>query len=646
MENKFEELISDMPGTLSNRIAGYAQNQSIQKALIALFLLSITTVFFNKVFTSDYGIHLSIGKHFIETGKVPHEEFLVYPLLDQTMNYEELGFQAMLYLVYRLVGTEGVSVFVWLIAALSFLFIYLSLRAREIHPWIALFTLLLFAMPFRIRLQPRPEIIAYFFCAFLMYGCSLFYYRGNRRILYTFPLVFLVWANIHPSTLAGFATVGAYGTQSFVIWYRDKFSRQSFRDHLLIPLGILAVSFLATFLSKHGFQSVLTPLKLIANPDQMTGISEMTSIKFSGFYEFYKYILALCVSSAVLGILVFRIKIHDLILAAYGLKLPLQVARGLAFMAIFSIPLVAQAFDGIRKRILEELEKRDALRGKKAEEGSEERKHPGKKKRRKPVPQDGPAKGPSPPPELLSGRRLRAAVVLVWLVFLSVTGYGAYFIRTGTRNIVENGIGLTEHKFSLLSGEFLRNLDIQGNMFNFFDLGGFLEWQLFPGKRVFIDGRAGTPALFQEHQAVTSAIGDIEGIFRRYGITYIVTKTVDSSGIVLPLVNYLGVNPGWELVFADGLTVVFVKNIPENRPIIERYRLPKNLLANQIINELIHYTYIGVNKGLAYSWIGNIYMQSQDYANAGKYFRMAYEETGDRNMAAMAKRLEGMGGPR
>jgi hypothetical protein len=180
-------------------------------------------------------------------------------------------------------------------------------------------------------------------------------------------------------------------------------------------------------------------------------------------------------------------------------------------------------------------------------------------------------------------------------------------------------------------------------MFNFFDLGGFVEWQVFPQKLTFIDGRAGSPTLFTEHQMITSGQGDIEGIFGKYNVTYIVTKMVDSSGAVLPLMNYLNVSPNWELVFADGLAVVFVKNTQENRAIIEKYRMSKSVLGKQVVSELLHSTYLGVNKFFIYYTIANIYLNSNDIVNARKYLEMARSVKDDPNISAMIHRLDSMG---
>ena len=627
-----------MNGT--NTFINISRGKYLQQAIIAIFLLSISCLFFNKVFTSDYGIHLSIGKQIVETGTIPDKEFLVYPALNDTTNFEETGFQIILYLVYSLVGTEGVSVFVWLIAATAFLFLYKSLRAREINPYIALLTLLIFAVPFRIRLQPRPEIFSYLFCSFLIYACSLFYYKGKRKIIYFIPFVFLLWANIHPSTLAGLGILGAFGTQSLIIAYRERNNREVIKNSLLIPLGVFLLSFLATLMSKHGLDSVITPIRLVTSATVTQNISEMISLKNTAFYQYYKYLAGLAAASALLGLISLRIRIHDVLMAFYGLKVGLRVARAMAFTSIFTIPLVAYSVDGAIRKLSEYMNRKSKMDpSEKNKKGSEKGKGKTTKKEKSRKTEKTENVGAVPG---VSGSRVFAGVMvlLLWSFFITASLGGAYYIYKGMKDQVQQGIGLTEHKFSLKSAEFLRNLDIKGNMFNFFDLGGFIDWQLSPKKLAFIDGRGGKQ--FTEHQLVTGASEEIEKIFEKYNITYVVTKTADSSGTILPLIKYLSESPRWELVFADGLTVIYLKNTPENKEIVDKYRLPKRAIGHHIAQELIHYTYLGVNKLYVYSFIGNMYMESQDYANALRFFKMAYEINDDLRLGELIRRLETM----
>lgn len=622
----------------TNAIISASKGRFLQKIVIAIFFLSISCLFFNKVFTSDYGIHLSIGKQIVETRKIPDKEFLVYPALGDPTNFEEVGFQIILYLVYRLVGTDGVSVFVWLIAAVAFLFLYKSLRAREINPYIALFTLLIFAVPFRLRLQPRPEIFSYLFCSFLIYACSLFYYQENRKIIYSIPFVFLLWANIHPSTLAGLGIVGAFGTQSLIIAYRGRNDRAVIKNFLWIPLGIFLLSFLATLMSKHGLDSVITPVRLVTSGTITQNISEMVSLKNTAYYRYFKYLAGLAAASALLGLVSLRIRIHDVLMAFYGLRVGLQVARAMAFSAIFTIPLVAFSVDGAIKKLGEY---RDRKSERNPAEGSQKGAEKGKGKitRKNRSKKGEKMEGASMDPAV-SGSKVFAgvALLLLWCFFIAASGGGAFFIHRGMGDQLQQGIGLTEHKFSLQSAEFLRNLDIKGNMFNFFDLGGFIDWQLSPEKRAFIDGRGGEQ--FTEHQLVTGASEEIDDIFEKYDITYVVTKAADSSGTILPLIKYLSESPRWELVFADGLSVIFMKNIPENKEIIEKYRIPKTKIFQHITEELIHYTYIGVNKFYVYSFLGNMHMGFRDYDNAVRFFKMAYAVNDDPRLGELIHRLE------
>jgi hypothetical protein len=602
------------------RLDSIFSNRFFRKSLVAGSLLLISLLFFTKIFTSDYGIHLAVGRYVVENGEIPHKEFLVYPLLGQTMNYEEVGFQVILYGIYKVLGSFGVSLFTWSMGTLSFLFLYKALRVRGVRPYIILLTMLVFAFAFRIRLQPRPEVIVYFMTSFLLYGLALFYYGDNRKLIFTFPFLFLLWANIHPSTLMGLGIVGAHGTESLFILFRERFRKEALKKYLYVPLAVFGLCALGSMMSKHGADSILTPIRIITDPTVKEMTSELVSVKNSSFYLPYKYLLGMTVLFAAMGLLAFRVKLHDVILAFYGMRLPLQVARGMAFMSLLTVPLIASSVEGaIRK--LEEHSRAAAEREKqeKAEQTAASARKSKKKKRKADVPGAGKLPGGS------AGERFGKSLAgparyVVVAVFIFVTGVGVLYQFHNTYDVVESGIGVTEHKFSFKATEFLKSQDIKGNMFNFFDLGGFLEWQLHPSQKLaFIDGRGASWGVFKDHQLVTSAMGGIEEVFSKHNITYVVTKAADSSGSVLPMIGYLTNSREWELVFADGLCLVYVRRIPENEAIIERHRLPKHRINEHIVHELIHYTYLGVNKSMVYSVVSNVYRGQGDLRSAQRF---------------------------
>ena len=388
----------------------------IRKTLIVASFIAITLLLFMKNFTSDFGIHLATGREVVEASRIPGTEFLCYPLLGQPMNYEEIGFQIPLYLVYKYLGEYGVSFFIWAMAFLSYLFLYKALRARDVRPFVILLTMLVFTFAFRIRLQPRPESVVYMFCAFLMYGMSLFYYKGNRWIIYLFPPLFLVWTNIHPSTIMGLGIVGAYGTQSLVIVAREKFEREAMKKYLYIPLAVFALCGLASILSKHGVSSITTPLSIMANITVMQNTSELVSVANSTFYTPYKHLLVLALFFGAAGVLVWRIRIHDVITAIYGMRLPLLIARGVAFMSILTIPLVASCADGALDKAGEYFRKRaeekEALLRKAArtEKSGRKREKPQSKKGQADIPDAPAAAGCRPRGKERGGRRRHVAL--------------------------------------------------------------------------------------------------------------------------------------------------------------------------------------------------------------------------------------------
>jgi hypothetical protein len=163
-------------------------------------------------------------------------------------------------------------------------------------------------------------------------------------------------------------------------------------------------------------------------------------------------------------------------------------------------------------------------------------------------------------------------------------------------------------------------------MFNFFDIGGFLDWQLYPQALTFIDGRAINSDIFQKHQIITGAGAEWKDILQQYGVTYIVTKTVDSSGMILPLIQVLANDPEWGVVFADGLFIVFVRNTPETKEYLGKFGIPKKVIPEQIIRESYHYVFLGVSPVVAYQTISNMHMLMGNRAAAADAIRKLLEE--------------------
>jgi len=261
------------------------------------------------------------------------------------------------------------------------------------------------------------------------------------------------------------------------------------------------------------------------------------------------------------------------------------------------------------------------------------KKKKGRKEARLPAPPDKPPRRSPSWGRIVISAGILAAVVTFGAITLSFS-----FTQ------LQYGIGITRHKFSFAAAEFLRKNPIPGNMFNFFDIGGFLDWQLYPQALTFIDGRTYNREVFQEHQTVTGALPGWKDVLRKYGIDYVVLKAVDSSGLILPVIPALARDPDWALVFSDGLFVIFVRNTPQNREYLSQHAIPKSALPRHVIEESYHYMYLGVSPVAAYANIVNMYLTMGKRQEAIAVLQNALREHDDRYLRNMLMQVEQGGG--
>lgn len=362
----------------------------------------------------------------------------------------------------------------------------------------------------------------------------------------------------------------------------------------------------------------------------LMSISELTPVKGTGMYSYYKAAAVFAALSLLLGVVGRRIYLLDLLLFSIAFKGAFDSARAVSMMGLFLSPGISLHLTGFFGKLKESFapertaKRHDPVRGR-----EKKRKKKGKKET------VGTKRPAVPSRKSLSWGNVAAlAVILVAVVSFGIVTLSFSFSQ------LEYGVGMTEHKFSFEAVDFLKKNPIPGKMFNFFDVGGFLDWQLYPDALTFIDGRAVNSEVFQDHQAVTGALPGWEEILRRYGVTYIVSKTMDSSGMILPLIPSLAEDPAWSLVFADGLFVVFVRNQPEFQEYIRKFGIPKQVLPQKIIREAYHYMYLGVSPVVAYTTISNMHMVMGNRAAAVDALRQGLAEENNPVLRIRLEQLE------
>jgi hypothetical protein len=602
--------------------------------IVAVTLLFLTTLpMLTKIFTSDFGTHIAIGREIVQSRTIADKEFLNYPSLGRYNPNGEWGFQAILYLVYSVGGFYGVSFLCWAVVFAIFLLLHRGAVLRGAHPLLAVLAIFAFSGFLRIRVQPRPELFTYFFIALTIFLFSEYFFGKRKKLIYLFPPAVLVWANSHPTYLMAFLLCGAFVADRLAraIW-RKEFSWGTLKTWIFPPVLVGAAGLILCGLNPHGYNAILAPLHLLSRGSGAGGgysmlmsISELTPVTGTGFYIYYKAAAVFAMVSLLLGLAGRRVYLLDLFLFAIAFKGAWDSARAVSMMGLFLSQGTSLHLTGFFSRLQEWFPGPTEGKGKLPAREMQ------RKKEKAPLRE-------TPVPERRS-RPLGSVVVASLAVFALIAFGGTTLLFSFSQ--LEYGIGMTEHKFSFPAAEFLRKNPVPGKMFNFFDIGGFLDWQLFPQALTFIDGRTYNQEVFMEHQVVTGAMQGWEKVLEKYGINYIVLKSMDSSGMILPIVPALANDPNWALVFSDGLFVVFVRNAPELRGYIKAHEISKGILPHHIIREADHYMYLGVSPVIAYQTMSNMYLLMGQRDKAIWALRQALETLDDPYLRARLMQLQG-----
>ena len=171
--------------------------------------------------------------------------------------------------------------------------------------------------------------------------------------------------------------------------------------------------------------------------------------------------------------------------------------------------------------------------------------------------------------------RNRAPRMVAWALPVVALGFAAEALAHGQFP------QLRAAEWNLPEGaaNFLAEHRIAGTIFNTYEQGGYLIWRLWPGQRVFIDGRALSESVYQDYNRILynagsyadQVAGPREELLNRYGVQAVVMNTMDYvAGTMYPLALALA-NPAttdWQLVYDDLQAVVFLRHPSSDVPVL------------------------------------------------------------------------------
>jgi hypothetical protein len=566
-----------------------------------LLFISISNKYLSiKLWDYDFWWHLATGKYIVENTALPDKDpFSFVSNLDENKNInptrEKLILksywlsQILFYKIYNGFNEKGIILLRSFILFLVVFFIFLWFRRQKVSFYIIFpFVFLVFSHTMKFTGE-RPVLFTVLFSVLIFFILDNFKHRKGKLIFFLIPLM-LLWANMHGGFILGIVFIFAFivgETLNYFIFKKGEINKKALMTLLIV--GIIAIAFSA--INPNGFDAFLTVTK--QNKIFQAGVQEY----YSPFY-LYKYhvrlidweYIILLVFFPILALL--RNKKIDIV---YYLLL-----GGLLFMSVTALRFtiyyicIGTMISGRELHCLLEGYFR---------------------------------KG--------SVNKFKFELITSFLILISSLLFTFGFL---------NFDKITFAKATTLSvpkgaADFIESNNIQGNMYNDMAFGGYLIWRFYPQKtafKAFIDTRQINFTVMKEHEMISLSTVSLynselpkdkkplwERLLDHYEIDVIVIDTMDAFGWVRPITFSLIKSDKWIPVFTDLISVVFVRDKEENKELIEKYRVPEDVVYNMIIVRLINWATVNRKNPQYLISTGDVFFNMGRYDDALKAYLYA-----------------------
>jgi hypothetical protein len=147
--------------------------------------------------------------------------------------------------------------------------------------------------------------------------------------------------------------------------------------------------------------------------------------------------------------------------------------------------------------------------------------------------------------------------LFILIVTLSLLGYG---FNKG--KVFQHG--LQEQRFPVGAVDFIKSHHLGGKMFNSMGWGGYLLWNLSGTTTLFIDGRTLDPYRVAPYTNILWATPEGLRYFEQANFNLALIPYGNAfGGKRYPVIDYLKNRPEWQIIYQDGLGLLFAKRMQQ-----------------------------------------------------------------------------------
>ncbi|MBI2676594.1 MAG: hypothetical protein HYX21_01395 [Candidatus Yanofskybacteria bacterium] len=555
-------------------------NRNKLELCVFVLLFSLLAVFLIHSFDSigqDIGRHLKLGEVIWQTKEVPRVNFFSFTEPDFPFANHHWLSEVIFYGIYGWFGFTGLILLKVFFVLAAFLLLFFTVKKYATF-WPIAISFLLSIFIFIERTEVRPEIFSFAILAFFLFVLFREKYGGRTssnekygdrtsNLLWFLPLAELFWVNLHI-----YFFIGPFLVLSFLIDQainrknkRENMSLSQFdgeesgarKRHILpfVDLSlkkvvlILSLVFVATLANPNGLQGALAPFTILK--EYGYSIVENQTLAFlSNFFGFKLTIFVFKLSVAVAAILLVttfrktRQRIFEILILAFSIYAGFKMLRNLPLYALVSFPVLTMLLGDVFKLTTSDVQRTSDVR------------------------------------RYLSGVfKIAVAGFLIFMIFW-VSGGGYYKAIRSAKAFGFSVPGELEKAVN-----FVKENKIEGPMFNNFDIGGYLIWQIegvrYPAEkvpdpfRVFVDNRpeAYSVKFFSEiYKPMQESKEKWKELSEKYGINFVFFGHTDATPWGQAFLKNIVRDSDWKVVFINNSAIILVKNIPKNKPIFSKYK--------------------------------------------------------------------------
>jgi hypothetical protein len=486
--------------------------------LLGAVALVLLAAFITPVNDPDFWWHLRTGQWMLQNHSLPAHDLYTFTVPSHVWTDHEYLSEILMALIWGAAGAVGISLVFGLLTWLGWYWIWSAADGFRRPFVIAAGGIVLGVLAAGPIWGPRAQMIT-FALACLQLLWLRRYLAGRSRTFLWFPLLMVLWANLHSGWAIAFVILGVAIFVEALQWLWSREPAQVAHLRTLVIVSVLSA--LAVAATPHGLALYAYPFSTVFSNAQQSLIAEWFS---PDFHQPYLQPLLAFILLLIAGFAWKRPSLYDLVMSLVLLGLALHQVRQTSIFVAAATPALITAWSSAW------------------EEDVKPRLHWFRRQ----------ATGRQP--ALMNA----LTVVVLALVFLITT------VKIASGQLGESKAIAADFPVGAANWLEAHPQAVGTRMYNQYGWGGYLLYRFYPDprRRVFIFGEAALmgDSLLYEYQDVQTLRPNWLQILDKYRVDYIVYNRGEA------LDNVLRTQPGWRLVYQDAVSVIYVRTTKTSTP--------------------------------------------------------------------------------